>query len=67
MAIEMFNIINNKSFESPYEEMKLESRGYGLRGLKEGKVMVPEKGKKLQWLPSPKWAQNCEIFFLGGI
>ena len=43
----MFNIINNKSFESPYEEMKLDSRGYGLRGLKEGKVMVPEKGKKL--------------------
>ena len=46
VAIEMFNIINNKSFESPYEEMKLESRGYGLRGLEEGKVKVPNKGKK---------------------
>ena len=45
-AIEMFNIINNKSSESLYEEMKLESRGYGLRGLEEGKVKVPNKGKK---------------------
>ena len=43
----MFNIINNKSFKSLHEEMELESRDYGLRGLKEGKVMVPEKGKKL--------------------
>ena len=46
VAIEMFNIINNKSSESLHEEMKMESRGYGLRGLEEGKVRVPEKGKK---------------------
>ena len=46
VAIEMFNIINNKSSESLHEQMKLESRGYGLRGLDDGKVKVPEKGKK---------------------
>ena len=46
VAIEKFNIINNKSSESLHEEMKLESRGYGLRGLEEGKVKVPNKGKK---------------------
>merc|ERR1711884_873692 len=36
VAIEMFNIINNKSSESLHEEMKLESKGYGLRGLDDG-------------------------------
>ena len=46
VAIEMFNIIHNNSSKSLYEEMKLEPRGYGLRGLEEGKVRVPEKGKK---------------------
>ena len=46
VAIEMFNIINNKSSESLHEEMKLEPRGYNLRGLDDGKVKVPEKGKK---------------------
>ena len=46
VAIEMFNIINNKSSKSLFEEMKLEPKGYGLRGLEEGKVRVPEKSKK---------------------
>ena len=46
VAIEMFNIINKKSSKTLYEEMKLEPKGYGLRGLEEGKVRVPEKGKK---------------------
>ena len=33
--------------------MKYEPRGYGLRGLEEGKVRVTDKGKKeiLQWFP----------------
>ena len=42
----MFNIINKKSSKTLYEEMKLEPKGYGLRDLEEGKVRVPEKGKK---------------------
>ena len=46
VAIEMYNIINNKSSESLHEEMKYEPRGYGLRGIEEGKVRVPDKGKK---------------------
>ena len=29
-----------------YEEMKMVNRGYSLRGLEDGKVNVPEKGKK---------------------
>ena len=45
-AIEMFNIINNKSSVALHEEMKIQPRGYNLRGLEEGKVQVPEKGKK---------------------
>ena len=58
VAIEMFNIINNKSSESLHEQMKLESRGYGLRGLDEGKVKVPEKGKNPAMV-SITWAQSC--------
>ena len=46
VAIEMYNIINYKSSDSLHEEMKLVPRGYNLRGLEEGKVQVPEKGKK---------------------
>ena len=46
VAIEMYNIINNKSSESLHEEMKYEPRGYGLRGLEDGKVRVPNKA---QW------------------
>ena len=45
-AIEMFNIINYKSSVPLYEEMKMVNRGYSLRGLEDGKVIVPEKGKK---------------------
>ena len=45
-AIEMFNIINNKSSVALHEEMKIQPRGYNLRGMEEGKVQVPEKGKK---------------------
>ena len=46
VAIEMFNIINFKSSESLYEEMKVAPKGYSLRGIEDGKVQVPEKGKK---------------------
>ena len=45
-AIEMFNIINNKSSASLHEEMIQVPKGYNLRGLKDGTVTVPEKGKK---------------------
>ena len=45
-AIETFNIINHKSSVPLYEEMKMVPRGYNLRGLEDGKVQVPEKGKK---------------------
>ena len=45
-AIEMFNIINNKSSASLHEEMKQVPKGYSLRGLEDGTVNVPEKGKK---------------------
>ena len=46
VAIEMYNIINHKSSDSLHKEMKMVPRGYNLRGLEEGKVNVPEKGKK---------------------
>ena len=45
-AIEMFNIVNYKSSVPLYEELKMVSKGYSLRGLEEGKVQVPERGKK---------------------
>ena len=45
-AIEMFNIINNNSSASLHEEMIQVPKGYGLRGLQDGTVIVPEKGKK---------------------
>ena len=46
VAIEMFNIINNASSEPLQRKMKIEQRGYQLRSLEDGKVKVPEKGKK---------------------
>ena len=46
VAIEMYNIINHKSSESLHEEMKMIPRGYNLRGLEDGTVRVPQKGKK---------------------
>ena len=46
VAIEMYNIINHKSSDSLHKEMKMVPRGYNLRGLEDGKVKVPEKGKK---------------------
>ena len=45
-AIEMFNVINNKSSAALHEEMKQVPKGYGLRGLQDGTVLVPQKGKK---------------------
>ena len=42
----MFNIINNASSDTLQEKMKIEPRGYNLRSLDDGKVKVPEKGKK---------------------
>ena len=45
-AIEMFNIINNNSSAALLEEMKQVPKGYGLRGLDDGTVIVPHKGKK---------------------
>ena len=46
VAIEMFNIIHNGSSNSLQKEFKLEQRGYQLRSLEDGKVKVPQKGKK---------------------
>ena len=45
-AMEMFNIINYKSSASLHEEMIQVPKGYSLRGLTDGTVNVPEKGKK---------------------
>ena len=46
VATEMFNIIHHKSSESLHEKIKIEPKGYQLRNLEDGKVKVPEKGKK---------------------
>ena len=46
VAIEMYTIINNASSESLQRKMKIEPRGYNLRCLEDGKVRVPDKGKK---------------------
>ena len=45
-AIEMFNIITNNSSASLHEEMIQVPKGYSLRGLQDGTVIVPGKGKK---------------------
>ena len=45
-AIEMFNVINNNSSASLHEEFIQVPKGYSLRGLEDGTVQVPEKGKK---------------------
>ena len=45
-AIEMFNIISNNSSASLHEEMIQVPKGYRLRGLEDGTVQVPERGKK---------------------
>ena len=45
-AVEMFNIINFKSSASLHEELIQVPKGYGLRGLEDGTVKVPDKGKK---------------------
>ena len=50
VGMEMFNIINNGSSEPLQRKMKIEDRGYRLRCLEDGKVKVPEKGKKVQFL-----------------
>ena len=42
----MFNIINFKSSASLHEELIQVPKGYGLRGLEDGTVKVPDKGKK---------------------
>ena len=46
VAMEMYNVINNSSSDLLKEEFKIEQRRYELRCLDEGKVKVPEKGKK---------------------
>ena len=46
VAIEMYNIINNASSDSLQRKMTIEPKGYNLRSLEDGKVKVPEKGKK---------------------
>ena len=46
VAMEMYNIINHSSSDLLKEEFKLEQRRYELRCLEDGKVKVPEKGKK---------------------
>ena len=45
-AIEMFNLINNNSSASLHEEMIQVPKGYSLRGLEDGSVIVPGRGKK---------------------
>ena len=45
-AIEMFNVINNNSSAALHEEMIQVPKGYSLRGLEDGTVLVPGKGKK---------------------
>ena len=45
-AIEMFNLINNNSSASLHEEMIQVPKGYSLRGLEDGTVIVPGRGKK---------------------
>ena len=45
-ATEMFNIQNHSSSGRLLEKMKIEPRGYQLRCLEDGKVRVPNKGKK---------------------
>ena len=45
-AIEMFNVINNNSSAALLEEMIQVPKGYSLRGLEDGTVLVPRKGKK---------------------
>ena len=46
VAIEMYNIINNASSDSLQRKVRIEQRGYNLRSLEDGRVKVPEKGKK---------------------
>ena len=45
-ATEMFNIIHHSSSDSLHEKLKIEHRGYQLRSLDDGKVKIPNKGKK---------------------
>ena len=45
-SFSMDNVINNSSSDLLKEEFKIEQRRYELRCLDEGKVKVPEKGKK---------------------
>ena len=46
VAMEMYNIINHSSSDLLKEEFKIEQGRYELRCLEDGKVKVPEKGKK---------------------
>ena len=45
-AIEMFNVINNNSSATLHGEMIQVPKGYSLRGLEDGTVLVPGRGKK---------------------
>ena len=44
---EMYNIINNASSGPLQRKMRIEPTGYNLRSLEDGKVKVPDKGKKI--------------------
>ena len=46
VAMEMYNVINHSSSDLLQEEFKINQGRYELRCLEEGKVRVPEKGKK---------------------
>ena len=61
-AIEMFNIINNNSSASLHEEMIQVPKGYGLRGLVDGTVLVPKKERSLA-MDSTTWGQSCGISY----
>ena len=61
-AIEMFNIVNNKSSVSLHEEMKMEPRGYNLRGIEDGKVKV-QRREKNHAMGFTTWDQSCGTFY----
>ena len=46
VAMEMYNVINHSSSDLLQEIFKIEQGRYQLRCLEDGKVKVPEKGKK---------------------
>ena len=55
VAIEMYNIMNNMSSVSLHKEMKMVPRGYNLRGLEEGKVLMPESCNGFHYIGPKLW------------